>query len=277
MQSTKIDSQQLMQFSTMFDVGSFERILGDKYDVYDYADIFNNVFYRDFTTGNQLTNMGYVKSVSGFSSNSQSFPNYVGRGSIVHIIGADDVNLQIFSGIADDTDRYRSAFGVGGNICLGGVWDAVAYDYMLYEVSSNEAFFFLPFGASLTFTGLGGSAIIIERGVFNYCHDAGVGTADFECGITAWDGSYYFMDVVPFWKTAFPVTSFISLGDAVSYNRGFDGTISDYPQSYGVLFTGLFIERTKPAYKISSVIYGKRFVPKSPPQNDFSVPWLEIL
>jgi len=273
MQSTKIDSQQIMQFSSMFDVGSFERILGDKYDVYDHTELFYQPEYADFLTGNQLTNMGFIKLEDKIEQlMSRAF--YVGRGSIVRVDNAVNLNLQIFSGIADDTTRYRSTYGVGGDLCLAGVWSDISYLYMVEYVSADEVYLFLPFGAALTFTS-GGSYSIIEQGVYNYVHSLNEGGLD-DLAINRWDGSYYFGHFTNMaFGFALPVLSLnfetSSLG-IIEFALDANAQRSLGPYLYSNIFMGF--QPTRPS---SFAFYGKRFVPKSPPQNDFSVPWLEIL
>lgn len=190
--------QDVNQFADV-NIDCITRQLGEKYVVGDYME------YFDFTktikgAGILNSNLGLFNTsfstVATYAQFLSEMSGYSGRLAVYNIQfnpgdAAFGVLASIPAGYADDTTRFRNAWGGGANVVAAGI--TTSYRYVAYEAGTGNIYVALPPGSTITITG---TAILVEKvteGLFNYFHQTSA-TATFALTgvmLNRWDGSYY--------------------------------------------------------------------------------------
>jgi len=190
--------QDVNQFSDV-NIDCITRQLGEKYVVGDYMEYFDftktlkgagilnsNLGLANIQYSNLATYLIYVANMRGYS----------GRLAVYNIQWtpgdpAFSLTDTIPANYADDTTRFRNAFGTSSNIILAGVM--ISYQHVLYEAAVGNIYIAVPPGTTIN---VGPGVILFEKvtdGLFNYFHEPTAAASYPPTGvqIQRWDGSYY--------------------------------------------------------------------------------------
>lgn len=259
-------------------LNAFDRLLGDQYEVEDYANVYDlyqgsykqNAFSLDqcgITTG--------VVDVSGLAS----YGTYTGRGAIYHLVttglSALTVSVSIPANVADDTTRFRNTFGSSFQLITAGTADADGYKIIVLQSGSGDNYWFLPYGAIVT---VSNSALVVSYQItnlnyYNFAHNTGsvASFANSRCALSPWDGSHYLCRINASLPGASQFVPFLVKNNRLLFGFGLTSTTflaNGVSMEQDHFFSNMFIYLpaiTTPALGVNDArnayiaVYGKRF------------------